>query len=204
MNPPHPPKASDYEQHHPGYREFTIVNERVSTVPIRLIEPNLAHAEASLSFLGDEEVGRYTGGDFSKISLQTEEDRLQKILNNDDAYNWMIEVNGTVIGNININGIEESSTADQVRSGWIAIIIGDKNLWGKGMARSLVNTVCNWAFHEAGFERINARIRVENIRSEKSFTSVGFKKTGATDTETINEKEVVWNHYALTKNEWSK
>lgn len=198
MNTPNTPEASDYELSHPGYRELDVINERDPSMKMRLIKPDLAHASASLGFLSEEEVWKYLGGDYSGISIESENERLQKILNDEDAYHWMIEVNGRIVGNINVRGIAQCSATDKCRAGWIGIIIGDKTLWGKGISRSLISAVCDWAFHEAKFERIDARIMPENIGSMKSFASVGFKQFGTEDEE-VDGKTIRWNHYALKK-----
>ncbi len=76
---------------------------------LRLVEPSLEHAPLSLRWLRDPEVGQYMGVDFSDVSLATEQRRIRDILDGDDVYGWMIELDGQVIGAIEINRIQESS-----------------------------------------------------------------------------------------------
>lgn len=143
------------------------------------------------------------GADFSDLSMATEEDRLTKIIESTDEYSWMIELDGNVVGNVCINSIKEQSEKKGHRSGSMAILIGDKNAWGKKIARSVNAAVLDWAFNEAGFGSLLARIKEENVGSIKSFAALGFAHTGS-ETENKHGQILHWQHYTMTKEDWSK
>jgi RimJ/RimL family protein N-acetyltransferase len=192
--------ASSYSRNHTGYKELT-VRHPDADMKIRLIEPDLLHAPHSLEWLSQREVGQHMGADFSDLSLEGERKRLKEIIESTDEYNWMIELNGKVIGNVCINSIEDQSKKHGCRAGSMAILIGDLSAWGKRIARHVNEAVIDWAFNDGKFDELHARIMEENIASTKSFMSLGFELTGA-ETEKIKGTLIHWNHYKMTKNEW--
>lgn len=141
------------------------------------------------------------GADFSELSTATEEDRLKKIIESNDEYSWMIELDGKVVGNTCINSIDEQTKKRGHRSGSMAILIGDKNVWGKKIARNVNTAVLDWAFNEGGFESLLARIKEENIGSIKSFEALGFEPSGH-ETELAHGQKLNWNLYTMTKEKW--
>jgi RimJ/RimL family protein N-acetyltransferase len=201
MNSPDTPEASDYALAHPGYHELDVTYSDTS-IHIRLIEPDLSHAHQSLAWLQQRDIGQYMGTDFSKVSMDTEVERLQDIINTTDEYNWMIEVNGQVVGNVNISDIDLRTKTDSCRSGSMTILIGDRESWGKGIGQSVNSAVIDWAFHEAGFDRLHAQVLIQNLRSIKSFTALGFKQTGVTEEKADDGTIEHWNQYFLTKEQW--
>lgn len=197
MNTPDTPEASDYELRHPRYQTLEVSHPNTK-LNIRLIEPHTYHAPESLKWLSQPEIGQHMGADFSDVSLATETKRLQDMIDSTDEYNWMIELNENVIGNVCINSIAERTKADNCRSGSMAILIGDRDSWGKQIARYVNRAVLDWAFMNGGFAMLHARIMLENIGSMKSFTALGFEETG-TEEEKMDDKMIRWNHYRMTK-----
>jgi len=200
MNAAKTPDSSAYSFNHPNYRELE-VRDHPDGFAIRLIEPDLSYAPASLAWLAQEEVGQHMGADFSDLSLEGEQRRLQEVIDSTDQYNWMIELDGNVIGNSCINSIEEQSKKYGCKAGSIAILIGDKNVWGKKIARYVNKAMIDWAFNEGGFDELYARIMEENISSMKSFAALGFELSD-TEIESAHGKEMHWNHYKMTKDMW--
>lgn len=192
--------SADYAARHSHYRELSAAHVDHA---IRLIAPDMTHAPHSLEWLSDAEVGQHMGADFSELSMATEEDRLKKIIESTDEYSWMIELDGKVIGNACINSIDEQTKKFGHRAGSMAILIGDKNAWGKKIARSVNTAVLDWAFGEGGFESLLARIKEENIGSIKSFAALGFEHTGD-ETEEAHGQTLHWQHYVMRKEKWLK
>ncbi len=93
-----------YQQSHPFYKELEI--PEYSLYKLELVTPDIKYAKESLKWVSDKDVGKYMGTDFSNVSLMGEEQRLKEIINNLDAFNWIIEVNENAAGNINLNEIE--------------------------------------------------------------------------------------------------
>lgn len=191
------PQASDYELSHAGYREIDVPRDNNET--IRLVAPDTAYAPQSVAWLSDPEIFQYMGADFSHISLDGEIRRLEEILNNQDAYNWMIECQGRIVGNACINSIDEQTKDKGHKAGTMAILIGEKELWNQRIGRDVNKAIINWAFTEGGFEELHARIMEQNIGSQKSFEKLGFVKTSEEDG---NDRR--WLHFSMTKDQWQR
>lgn len=187
-----------YQSSHPHYRELAVKDYQNGK--LRLLKPDLKYAELSLKWISNPEVVQYMGADFSNPSLEGEQKRLQEILENKDEYNWMIELDDKIIGNAGINSIAEVSKKFGVKAGYPAILIGDKNHWHKGIGYHVMKTILNWAFQEANFEVIAARVFPENTASIKNLEKLGFKEDGTEPYEgLVNDKPNVWGKYKLSK-----
>jgi RimJ/RimL family protein N-acetyltransferase len=195
-----------YFELHPRYRELEVQNYPDQAMRIRLVEPDIAHAAASKKWLQNKQVGQFMGAEFSsyseaelqqKITLDSEERRLQNILAAENEIHWCIELAGKIIGNVSLNSIRERSAENRCKAANIAILIGDPNFWNKGIAQYVNAAVLNWAFNEANFTLIIARIRDQNIASQKTFTKLGFAPK-----EIETDHREIWNICQLTKTHW--
>jgi RimJ/RimL family protein N-acetyltransferase len=168
---------------------------------LRFIKPSLDHARLSLKWLKDPEVGQYMGADFSGVSMQTEEDRIKQLLSGDDTIDWMIELDGAVIGNIEINSIKEMSVQYGVKAGKFSTLIGDKTQWGKGIAPAAKRAVMDWAFSDGGFELFVGKVLPANTRSVRSIEHLGFEFE-KTEYEEEDGKTIEWRIYTMSKQHW--
>lgn len=60
----------------------------------------------------------------------------------------------------------------------LGLTIGDKNEWGKGYGKEVVESLVNYCFTDLGLNRIVAEIFSINERSIKIFEDLGFKREG--------------------------
>jgi len=140
------------------------------------------------------------GATFEKPSKENEVKRINEILNNPDEYNWMIELNGKIIGNVSINSIEVTSSKFGSKAGNYTILIGDKNYWGKGIAHHVGQTVLEWAFSKGEFEIIAARALNENSASLAMLKKIGFEYIENTTFEgQIKGEKTEWQNFKITK-----
>ncbi len=185
----------NYPDTHPNYS--TIEVKTFSGGKLHLIEPQLEHAEIGVSWTSDDTVIQYMGADFSEPSVEKERARIEEIRAHVDEYNWMIELDGKVIGNASINYITES---ENIKTGNFAILIGDKNFWGKGIAYHIGQVVLEWAFSAGGLDVIKARALQENTASIGMLRKLGFAFVGNTPFEgLIDGKSTEWHNYVITK-----
>lgn len=182
---------SDYARARPGYRELTV------SADLRLIEPDLGHAPHSLRWLSDERVGRYMGADFSDVAPEREERRIREIRDNLDERNWMIEWRGAVIGNTSLNAIEETTRKLGVRAGTLAVLIGERSHWGKGIGPAVCAAVTDWAFREGGFAAVAARALVQNAASIRMLEKAGFRVCGTEIDGEAEGKPAEWLLFRL-------
>ena len=175
---------------HPNYKELEISGYTLHN--LQLVTPSIKFAKESLDWVSDKEVGQYMGTDFSYASFEREEKRLKEILEDVDAYNWIIVSDGKIIGNINISNIGQTSKELGVKSGKLNYLIGDKNLWGQGIATAVAKTVLTWAFNSCGFEVVKSRVVPQNKSSQAVLKKLGFVEYGKEEYDGPGLGEPTW------------
>src|SRR5436190_10267040 len=60
----------------------------------------------------------------------------------------------------------------------LAVLVGDPEAWGKGVAREAERQACVHAFRELGAHRIHAEIPATNRAAQKVVTHLGFQREG--------------------------
>jgi RimJ/RimL family protein N-acetyltransferase len=196
------PKAN-YTESHPDYCSLEVLT--YTDGHLRLIEPNLDHAEASVPWTSDSQVTQYMGGDFDLPSKEKEVERLLEIINNQDEYNWMIELNGQLIGNVHVDSIAETSAKFSCKAGNFGILIGDRKFWGKGIGQHVTSAVLEWAFSKGGFIIISSRVLNENTPSINLHKKFGFEYVSQSPYEgQINGKSTEWQNFKITKHSFQK
>lgn len=187
-----------YQKLHPDYTELE-VHELTGHV-LKLVTPDVRFAAESLAWVSDREVGKYMGADFSNVSLEGEKKRLREIVEDKDAYHWIIEVDGKAVGNININCIAETAKEFNVKSGKLNYLIGDTTLWGKGIMTAVAKAVLDWAFSNGKFEIIKSRVLIQNKASHTVLKKLGFKEYGKEAYDGPEIGESTWYvAYKITK-----
>lgn len=192
-----------YQDSHPFYKELEVPEYPLHK--LKLVTPDIKYAKESLEWVSNKDVGKYMGTDFSNVSLVGEEQRLKEIINNLDAFNWIIEVNENAAGNINLNEIENTSKEFGFKTGKLNYLLGHKELWGKGITTAAVKKILEWAFNTAGFEIIKSRVVLQNKSSQSVLIKSGFLEYGTEDYDGPDLGKPTWYiTYKLTKDEWLK
>lgn len=173
------------------------------TQTLRLVAPSPAYAPITIQWIRRPEVTQYLGADFSHMTEEDEVAHLQNMLDDDDRYSWMIERNGEIVGNIEINDIRKLSRKYGVTAGAFCTLIGDPKNWGQGLGSSAKQAACNWAFSEGGFAIIEAKAYVQNIRSWSALEELGYRYAGIEQGKAAG-KPVVWKVYTLAKADWEE
>lgn len=193
----------NYTKSHSNYCEIEVKSYTKGN--LRLVEPKIEYAKISLSWTSNKEVVQYMGANFSNPTLSKEIERLQKIIKSTDEYSWMIELDGKIIGNVEIHDIKEKSNEARAKAAMYTILIGNKQNWGQGIGRNVTKAVLDWAFNRGGFEVIFAQALEQNIGSLKTLTGEGFEKIGTEPCETlIDGKQYTWQKFKLTKEAFNK
>ncbi|MEA4831390.1 MAG: GNAT family N-acetyltransferase [Oscillospiraceae bacterium] len=115
-----------------------------------------------------------------------------------DTYNWAMELNGEVIGNISVVRIsEQSEFAD------LGYCMGHE-WWNKGIMTETVKAVIDYLFGEIGFNRISISHAVKNPGSGCVAQKCGMTYEG---TQRQLYKAVYGEfldiaHYAILREEW--
>jgi RimJ/RimL family protein N-acetyltransferase len=143
-----------------------------------LLRPFTEHdIEIKVSWLNDPEIKKALILK-DEISVSTTLEWFNNSKTDPTRKDFIIETNtGEIIGTIGLRKISE-----QQRSACIYIIIGNKAYWGKGVMFETERLLINWAFKEAGLEKIWAYVRSLNIASIITMKKLGFKCDTGSDT----------------------
>ena len=183
------------------YTHTITIPSSSQTQTLRLVAPSPAYAPITIQWIHRPEVTQYLGADFSQMTEEDEVAHLQNMLDDDDRYSWMIERNGEIVGNIEINDIRKLSHKYGVTAGAFCTLIGDPKNWGQGLGSSAKQAACNWAFSEGGFEIIEAKAYMQNVHSWNALERLGYRYTGIEQGEVAGEA-VKWRVYTLLKADW--
>jgi RimJ/RimL family protein N-acetyltransferase len=87
---------------------------------------------------------------------------------------WAILVDGAnePVGFVALFGLQREMGPE------LAVLVGDPDAWGKGVARAAERQACVHAFEEHGAHRIHAEIPATNRAAQKVVTHLGFKREG--------------------------
>jgi len=66
----------------------------------------------------------------------------------------------------------------RLKSAEVGIMIGDRSVWNKGLAKDAVTACCRYAFEDLGLRRLVAGTPEPNIAMRRCFERLGFKEEG--------------------------
>jgi RimJ/RimL family protein N-acetyltransferase len=123
-------------------------------------------------WLNSEEVFKYLLVGTSIISIEAEKEALLR-LSKEHVYGIIEKENDSLIGNVGLVSINHIHKTAEV-----GIFIGRKEYWGKGYGTEALRLLVDYSFRVLGIENIMLRTYDYNIRAQKSYEKVGFKKMG--------------------------
>jgi RimJ/RimL family protein N-acetyltransferase len=185
---------SSYAEKHPFFRELEVTGYAGGS--LQLVEHSMDFAERSLEWVRDRDVAQFMGADFADVSVQTELDRIREILANENEYHWVMRLDGEGIGAVSIHSIAEQSALEACRAGSITFLIGSREHRKRGIASAVIRVILDWAFREAGFRIITARVLRENGASQRTLMKLGFQEDGKEPYEgLVRGKSSEWMKY---------
>lgn len=93
---------------------------------------------------------------------------------NDQAYHMIVkQSDDSAIGFIRFNFIDRSSG-----NVWLRMMIGEKQVWGKGYARDALTSYLTWLFDVIGIHRVTLECYSTNTRAITFYEQLGFQKEG--------------------------
>lgn len=117
-----------------------------------------------------------------------------------DYYNWAMEYEGKVIGNISVVRINE-------RSEWaeLGYCMG-YDYWGKGIMTEAAKAVMDYLFAEVGFNRIGIDHAAKNPASGRVAQKCGLSYEGTRRAyyKSLAGEYLDIVHYGILKNDWEK
>ncbi len=138
-------------------------------VTIRPLQEHDAHI--SVKWRNDPEVFKYTGNTYKTIiSIENELEWIRNVIVKNQVgrdFRCAIEVDGIYVGNIYLTGIENGAAEYH-------IFIGDKNYWGKGVAKQASVLILKYAFETLRLNTVYLEVNKRNIVAFLLYQSLGF------------------------------
>jgi RimJ/RimL family protein N-acetyltransferase len=124
----------------------------------------------------DDEITFLTGGHKRYVSTEKERKWVEeKIFDENNIYLAIcLRENGEMIGYHSLNHIDWRNRQAELGG----MIIGRKDLWGKGMAPEASQLMCRFGFEELGLNRIYVYWLEKHVSSSRVLEKLGFKREG--------------------------
>ncbi len=122
-------------------------------------------------WLNDPEVNKFLATKSATVpELQTYIDAKHK---QSDAlfFGVYLKTDGTHIGTVKLEPIELEK-----KRATIAVMIGEKEYWGKGYAGEAMKILMDWCFSELGCEEMNLGVIAKNTGAIRTYEKLGFKE----------------------------
>ena len=126
-------------------------------------------AYTSVKWRNDPEVFKFTGNIYNhEITIDNELEWIRKVIANPTDYRCAILVDEVYVGNIYLTDIKEGTAH-------FHIFIGDKNYWGKGVAKRASLLILEYAFNVLNIKEVLLRVRNVNTSAYNLYLRLGFK-----------------------------
>lgn len=135
------------------------------------------HIDYRIKWLNDPEVSHYLG---TAVRSSTDRAFHEKWF---DGYEteekegkrkiFMIEVAGKLVGQVGLLDIDKLD-----KNAVLYIVIGEKDYWGRGIAKGAIKFIHNFAFNKLGLHKINLYVHTLNTRAIGLYEKMGYKHVG--------------------------
>lgn len=143
-------------------------------------------AYTSVKWRNDSEVFKYTGNTYNHgITIQDELSWIKNVIQAENEYRCAIIVDNQYVGNIYLTNIGNGSAVYH-------IFLGEKSIWGKGVARRASQLILKYAFDSLNLNKVELNVKMKNERAIELYKRIGFQEYSH------DEK---WIHMIIVK-EW--
>ena len=143
--------------------------------------PRTEEAAQYVKWFEDPDVFRYTL-QIGPLSIWQEQDFIKRMAEEQNAVSWVIEVDGRPVGWTGVGGINWRNG-----NGESGIVIGDKSLWGKGIASEAITLRTKFCFRELRLHKIRTRAYMENEASRRALMKAGYRECGIQHEEAFRD-----------------
>lgn len=132
-------------------------------------------AYTSVKWRNDPEVFKYTGNTYDHvITIESELNWIRKVITSPTDYRCAIIADGKYVGNIYLHDISTDSAV-------YSIFIGEKEYWGKGVAKKASLLIVKHGFENLNLKNITLKVRRVNSRAVSLYKAIGFQEYDADD-----------------------
>jgi len=153
-----------------------ILNRTLTGRLVRLVPQRLEHAELLTRWNADGEVRHWLHRSEDPPELLTRNELAKLVahgLSDPSEVRFMIEAEGSrLVGEIRLLGIHPCGRAE------LAILIGEKEYWGRGYGGEAIGLLLHLAFEELGLRRITLIADADNERGIRCYERCGFRHEG--------------------------
>jgi RimJ/RimL family protein N-acetyltransferase len=143
-----------------------------ATVKLRDFRP--ADAEAVRRWFNDERVTADLVGSRDSFTLGDATGWVERAMDISTDRKWAITIDGSdeAVGFVALFGLDRQLGPE------LAVLVGEPDAWGKGVAREAERQACIEAFRGFGAHRVHAEIPATNEAAQKVVTFLGFRREG--------------------------
>ncbi len=136
---------------------------------IKIRPLRIEDAYTSVRWRNDSEVFKYTGNTYDhEITIKSKLGWIKRVLAKKDDYRCAILADGVYVGNIYLTDISQGAAQYH-------IFIGNKEYWGKGVARKASELILNYAFTVIGLDTVQLKVHKENKAALSLYHKLGFQ-----------------------------
>ena len=131
-------------------------------------------AEAVHRWFNDVRVTADLVGTRDSFSLDDAQAWVERAMDTSRDRKWTITIDGSdmAVGFVALFGLDRETGPE------LAVLVGDPDAWGKGVAREAERQACIHAFDDYSAHRIHAEIPATNKAAQKVVTFLGFRREG--------------------------
>jgi len=166
---------------------------------VRLRPPGPEDAAVMITWFEDLEVTRFVKLQHPP-SLEVEKEFLDSTARDADSVFWVVEHEGRAVGATSIVRIDWKNGF-----GTTGTVIGDKTVWGRGLARELMQLRAAYAFTQLPLRKLKSGYLAGNEASARAQLSAGYTEVGRWTRDRFIDGE--WRDHVLTellREDWEK
>lgn len=139
---------------------------------VRLRPLRVEDAFTSIRWRSDPEVWKYTrAAGRQPPRLEDEINWIKSVVDEPNGRRFAIEVDGAYVGNVYFTGITD-------REAEFHIVIGDRNLWGKGIAKLATVEALALAWKELDLNSVRLIVHKDNAAAIRIYDGLNFRRIG--------------------------
>jgi RimJ/RimL family protein N-acetyltransferase len=165
----------------------------------RLRPPRVEDAAVMVDWFADPEVTAFVNMRMG-MSLEAEQAWVRRTQEAPNLIAWVIEHEGRPVGTTSINQIDWAN-----QHGTTGTLIGDKTVWGRGIARELMRLRADYAFTQHPFGKLKSGYLQGNEASRRAQLAAGYREVGRLHREHFRNGR--WIDHVLTellRDDWER